>query len=116
MGRKTYESIGRPLPERTNIVLSRTRVELPGVMVCNSFTAALDAARRIGKPVFVIGGAEAYRKALPVASELHVSWVLDSCRGDSFFPEFDLSEWELCQATDHHGFRYSRYRRRNLVC
>lgn len=112
MGRKTYASIGRPLPGRNNIVLSRSQVEFPGVQVCNSFMAGLTAAAQYGNQVFVIGGAEPYRKALPLASELHISWVKDVVPGDVHFPDFDLDEWIVCKEVDYSDFRYVHYQRK----
>ncbi len=112
MGRKTHASIGRPLPGRHNIVLSRTRQELPGVQLCTSFRAALYDARQRQRPVFVIGGAELYRQALPFAEELHISWIEQEVSGDTRFPAFELAEWLCCEQHDFPGFQYVRYRRK----
>jgi dihydrofolate reductase len=112
MGRKTYTSIGHPLQGRHSIVLSRTQDELPGVQVCDSFIAGLTAAAQMGHPVFVIGGAELYRKALSIASDLHISWVKNDVPGDVFFPEFDLAEWSTSKEVDYTGFLYTLYRRK----
>lgn len=113
MGHKTYTSIGRPLPGRHNIVLSRSQKNLPGVQVCDSFIACLTAAAQLGRKVFVIGGEELYRKALPIASELHISWVKDTIPGDVHFPGFDLENWIICESMNHPGFRYIRYQRKD---
>lgn len=113
MGRKTHASIGRPLPGRTNIVLSRTSPGLPGVQVCESFRDALSAAAQLGRPVFVIGGAELYRQALPMAVQLHVSWVKQEHAGDVHFPAFDCAAWSACEEQDYPGFRYVHYRRKS---
>ena len=112
MGHKTHASIGRPLPGRHNIVLSRTRKELPGVQLCTSFRAALHAARKRQRPVFVIGGAELYRQTLPIAAELHISWIEQEVSGDTRFPAFELAEWSCCEQNDFPGFQYARYRRK----
>ena len=112
MGRKTHTSIGRPLPGRNNIVLSRTQEGLPGVEVCDSFIAGLTAAAQYGNQVFVIGGAELYRKALPIASEVHISWVKDVFPGDVYFPDFDLEEWIVCKDVDYSAFHYVHYQRK----
>lgn len=111
MGRRTYESINRPLADRHNIVLSRTLTDLPGVMVCSNFIEGLEAAGQFGRPIFIIGGAELYRKALPLASVLHISWVKNSFHGDVYFPKFDLAEWTEVEEQDYQGFRYVRYLR-----
>jgi len=113
MGHKTYAAIGRPLPGRYNIVLSRSLEKLPGVQVCTSFIAGLTAAKRQGRPVFVIGGAELYRKALPIATELHISWVKGSFAGDVHFPGLDLADWSCCEEAEFPDFHYRHYRRGN---
>ena len=112
MGHKTHASIGHPLPGRHNIVLSRSQEKLPGVQLCKSFVAGLTSAAKLGRPVFVIGGEELYRKSLPIASELHISWVKDTVSGNVYFPDFDLSDWDVCEDEDHEGFYYRHYRRK----
>ncbi len=112
MGYKTHASIGHPLPGRHNIVLSRSKRTLPGVQVCDSFTAGLRAAAQEGRPVFVIGGEELYLRALPIAAELHVSWVKGTITGDKHFPDFDPADWITCKSKDYSGFHYVHYRRK----
>jgi dihydrofolate reductase len=87
MGRKTFESIGRPLPQRTTIVLTRGPFAWPGVQTCSSL-AALDLA---GDPreVFICGGAQVYTEALPLCSDLYLTLVLRTVEGDVFFPPFE---------------------------
>ena len=82
MGRKTYASIGRPLPGRKTVVLSRQPLEIPGVTVVGS----LDAVPREGT-VFIAGGAEIYRQALPYCAEIFLTVVKRKVEGDTFFPE-----------------------------
>lgn len=113
MGRKTLSSIGQPLPERHNIVLSRSCSELVGAEVCGSLMEGLLAATRIGRPLFVIGGAQLYHQALPITSELHISWVKAAHTGNIYFPEFDLADWVSCDEKDYPDFYYVHYRRRN---
>jgi dihydrofolate reductase len=99
MGRKTFASIGRPLPGRTNIVVSRDRAfAAPGVLVAARLEAALDAARgdalrRGADAVMVIGGAEIYAQAMPLASRLEITCVHASPQGDAMFPTIDEGEW-----------------------
>jgi len=112
MGRKTYASIGRPLPGRHSIVLSHSQDEFPGVQLCDSFIAGLTAAAQLGQSIFVIGGAELYRKALPIASELHISRIKDAVPGDVYFPEFDRADWISCEEVDYPAFHYTLYRRK----
>ena len=115
MGQKTYAAIGKPLPERYNIVLSRSPDRLPGVHVCGSFMTGLAVARRQGRPVFVIGGAELFRKALPIATDLHISWVKGNYAGDVHFPELDLADWCCCAEEEFPGFHYMCYRRSRIT-
>ncbi len=114
MGRKTYASIGRPLPGRHNIVLSSTLKESPGVQVCKTFMAGLTKAAQLGRPLFIIGGEQLYRRALVIATELHISRVKTAIPGDVFFPEFKPADWSLCEEKDYPGFRYVRYRRADI--
>lgn len=93
MGRKTWESIGRPLPGRINIVVTRDPDYVAdGCVVVDGIDAALAAAADHDE-VMVIGGAEFYRQALPRASTLYLTLVHDSFEGDTFFPELDGREW-----------------------
>lgn len=93
-GRKNYESIGKPLPHRRNIVVSRQRdYEAPGCDVVHSLDEALAAAASETE-VFVIGGAEIYRQALPLASRLYLTEIHASVAGDTRFPTFERAEWQ----------------------
>lgn len=94
MGRKTYESIGRPLPNRDNMVLTRTAGwNAEGCQVFSSIEQAVDAAVR--GDVFVIGGAQLYRAALPKADRLFLTVVDAHVDGDTWLPFIDLADWEL---------------------
>lgn len=96
MGRKTWESIGRPLPGRRMVVISRQpgyRAE--GVEVVSSLDAALDVASAAGDDeAFVIGGGEIYRLALPYADRVYMTLVLANVEGDAHFPEVDWDHWQ----------------------
>lgn len=93
MGRKTFESIGRPLPERRNIVISRReRYNASGVEVASSVAAAL-ALCAGEREVMVIGGAEVYRAALPLANKIELTRVEAEVDGDSRFPPLSMAEW-----------------------
>jgi dihydrofolate reductase len=93
MGRKTFASLGRPLPGRDNIVVTRSAdFSAPGCHVVPSLEAALAAAGRASE-VFVIGGAEIYARAMPLASRLQLTEVDVSIDGDAYFPDFDRSAW-----------------------
>lgn len=90
LGRKNYEDIGRPLPNRTNYVLTRNAsFEAPGCIVCASLEAALEAARAAGETeCFIIGGAAVYREAMPLVQKLYFTRVESDVDGDVFFPEW----------------------------
>jgi len=103
MGRKTWESIGRPLPGRTMLVVSRQAdYQANGVQVVGSLAEAIDQAQQAGEEtLFVIGGAEIYRQALPKANRLYLTRVLAPIDGDTHFPEIDLSVWNPIESQSH---------------
>ncbi len=113
MGRKTYESIGRPLPERRNIVVSRQSGYAPhGVEVVASLPAALALAVAGAAPVeevMVIGGAQIYREALPLADRLYVTEVHASVEGDAHFPAVDWTQWRECSRTRYEASEKNPY-------
>ncbi|MGE9291681.1 MAG: dihydrofolate reductase [Puniceicoccales bacterium] len=88
MGRKTFESIGRPLPKRRNLVLSRSGIQVPGVEVFASVEEMLPSLPA-GESVFVIGGAEIYRQTLDLWTEVYLTRVKQVVEGDTFFPPFE---------------------------
>lgn len=106
MGRKTYESIGRPLPGRTNIVLTRQAGWAPeGVIVAEHLDQALTLARqamREGHEIMVIGGEQIYRQALPLADRLYLTLVERDVPGDARFPDVDPAQWrEVSRQVGH---------------
>lgn len=106
MGRKNYDSIPqkfKPLPNRTNIVVTRqTSFNAPGCIVVNSLDRALEISRGNGeKEAFVIGGAEIYKLALAQADRLYLTEIDAVIQGDTFFPEFDKSEWREISRNHH---------------
>jgi len=112
MGRRTQLSIGRPLPGRRNIVISRDqRLALAGCEIAGSLDAALRLAGDAPEAC-VIGGAEIYRLALPVAGVLHLTRVEAVVDADTFFPEIDPGEWQELQREPHapderHAYPYT---------
>jgi len=93
MGRKTHDSIGRPLPKRRNIVVTRQAdAQFPGCEAANSLTEAIALARTTDDCPFIIGGASLYEEALPLATELHLTTIDEDVDGDTYFPN-DLSEF-----------------------
>lgn len=123
MGRKTFESIGKALPGRTNIVVTRdVEWHHDGVIVAGSPDDALvlAAAAEGSDEVFVIGGAEIYRLFLPRAEKVYLTKVQGSFGGDVFFPELDPVEWALADMEEHakdeknpFNFTYLVYERKN---
>ncbi|MFT4031477.1 MAG: dihydrofolate reductase [Siphonobacter sp.] len=98
MGRKTYESIGKPLPNRTNIIITRDQnYTAEGCVVVSSVEEALYA----NEDVYIIGGAEIYRQTLPYADNIHLTEVHTSIEGDTFFPKIAVDEW-LELNREHH--------------
>ena len=112
MGRKTFESIGKPLPERRNIVLTRDQNYVnPDVDVANSIQDVLTYCRD-EREIFVIGGANLYEQTLSLASRVLMTRVHTVINGDAFFPELPESEWKLISQEDHlkderHAFDYT---------
>jgi dihydrofolate reductase len=97
MGRKTYESIGRPLPNRTNIVITRKTDFTPeGIRVVHSLDEAIAEANLIEEEeIFIIGGGEIYKEALPVTDRLYLTLVHEEKDGDVFFPDYSAFQTAL---------------------
>jgi len=101
MGRKTYESIGKPLPGRTNIIISRgSDYQVPGCIVAHSIDAALAAAAG-NDEVMVIGGAALYEQMLPRADRLYLTLIDEDFKGDAWFPEINRAQWQEQERVDH---------------
>jgi dihydrofolate reductase len=101
MGRKTFESIGRALPGRLNLVLTRERAwSAPGVLVVHSVAQALAAAGDAAE-LIVIGGAEVFRLLMPLARRVYLTQVHADVAGDTFFPSFDATEWADVERDTH---------------
>ncbi len=105
MGRKTYESIGKPLPGRTNIVLTKDLgLIVPGGVLANSLDAAMgfarqDAERRGVDEIMIIGGGDVFERMMPRAHRLEITHVNASPEGDAFFPRIEPSEWREAKRT-----------------
>lgn len=100
MGRKTFESIGQPLPGRTTVVITRRQDwTSEGVLVAHSVGEALEIARTDEEP-FIAGGEEIYRQTLEIASRLYLTLVHKPFEGDTYFPEIDNSAWQLLSRED----------------
>jgi dihydrofolate reductase len=120
MGRKTYESMGKPLPNRLNIVITRNRdYFVEGAVVVHSLDDALEFARTQNqKLVFILGGGEIYKQALPIVDELYITEIHDEFEGDTLFPQFDQTEWEEVERHDfqtdndnRHPYSFVRFKR-----
>lgn len=112
MGRKTYESIGRPLPGRTTIVVSRGSPELPeGVLLAGSLSEALEVAEGLSGRVFIAGGGEVFKLAWPLLTDLDLTWVDQKPQGTAFFPHVDPREWAEIARIPRDGYEFVRYRR-----
>ena len=119
MGRKTFESLGKPLPNRTNIIISRnTSYKAQGCTVVHNLEQAIEAAKKDSNP-YILGGAEIYHQAIEKADFLDLTLVHESFDADAFFPVIDLNRWEEVSREDHpadeqHAYDYSfvQYKRR----
>ncbi|MCX6755996.1 MAG: dihydrofolate reductase [Candidatus Nomurabacteria bacterium] len=116
MGRKTFESIGRPLPNRRNIIITRdASYTHEGTEVVNSLIKALDACKYEDE-VFIIGGGEVYKQTLPFADKLYVTHVEKEFDADTFFPEIKSTEWGGISSEEHFEndppYRFSVYKKK----
>ncbi len=121
MGRKTFESIGRPLPNRTTVVISRQQdLKIEGVILAHSVEEAILKAKSISRDdIFIVGGAEIYQLSLPLADQILVTQLHDIFEGDAFFPEISPAIWEVTEqergVTDEQNayqFSYITYARK----
>lgn len=100
MGRKTYESIGKPLPNRKSIVLTRQDIELPTEVEIIRDISEIQQIAQQHEQVFIIGGAEVYRQTITIADELFVTQINESFEADTFFPDINKSEWEIVSSEE----------------
>jgi Dihydrofolate reductase len=100
MGRKTYDSVGKPLPNRRNIVITRQQIEIAGCEVVNSLQAALDLCAGQDE-VFIVGGAEIYRQSMLLTDKIYLTIVHANFDGDTYFPEIKADIWTETERTDH---------------
>jgi|SRR5690606_3226307 len=116
MGRKTFESFPKPLPNRTHVVITRQKDYKPeGCMVVNSLEKALELAKDDEQP-FIIGGGEIYKLGMHFSDKIELTRVHESFDADTFFPEINEDEWELSKSVYHpkdekhkHDFTYLTY-------
>ena len=103
MGRKSLDALGKPLPNRTNIVITRnTDFRADGVTVVHTLDDAIAEAAKINQSeIFVIGGAEIYTMALPIATTLYLTEIDQTYEGDAYFPTFDKADWQEVSRRTH---------------
>ncbi|MDB5118522.1 MAG: dfrA [Mucilaginibacter sp.] len=100
MGRKTYDSVGKPLPNRRNIIITRQNITIEGCEVVNSIDAALALCRDEAE-VFIVGGAEIYKQAMQLTDRIYLTIVHKEFDGDSYFPEIKATEWKETEREDY---------------
>ena len=116
MGRKTYESLGRLLPGRQTVIVTRNLdYQVAGALVVHSLQEAMQVSETDSE-AFVIGGAELYQQAIGLADKLYLTQIDQTFAGDAFFPEFDMREWRLLEQQIHTSegglpFQYLSYQR-----
>lgn len=113
MGRKTWDSIGRPLPGRETLVISRSLTQLSGATVFPSIEAVAQSFNPAGRTVYVAGGQEIYTQALPYCSQLLITRVRGTFEGDTFFPPFENDFPQAEEIFANAAFRIVRYSRAN---
>ncbi len=111
MGRKTFESIGRPLPKRTNVVITRQMYyTASSCIICHSVEEALEKAHDNGEEeVFIIGGAEIYKATMPYWDRLYLTEVDADIEGDTYFPNIDETEWKVVVNDPHQADEKNEY-------
>ncbi|MFD2828022.1 dihydrofolate reductase [Leeuwenhoekiella polynyae] len=123
MGRKTFETFPKPLPNRKHIVITRkTNYEAPDeIVVVNSLEDAINTVKKEDETLFIIGGGEIYKLALDQATHIELTRVHETFEADAFFPEIDEDKWELINSEEHqkderhdYAFTYLTYVKRGL--
>ncbi|MBD1398724.1 dihydrofolate reductase [Pontibacter sp. JH31] len=121
MGRKTFESIGKPLPGRTTIIVTRQKdYQVEGCIVVNSVEEAIAKGKELdSEQVNIVGGAEIYKQALPLVDTLYLTRVHHAFEGDTFFPELKEAEWQEVSSESHepdeknkYAYTFKRYSRK----
>jgi len=109
MGRATFASISKPLPNRKNIVISKTMTSVENMEICASLEEGLAKAKTFGADIFIIGGASIYAQALPFAQKMILSHIKKEYEGDTYFPSFNKEDWEVESEKDFPDFILTTY-------
>lgn len=112
LGRKSWEIFGADLTEANAIVVSRSVTDSENAEVASSLDTALELATTYPGEAFVAGGSSIYEQAIPLADAMYLSTIKGDFEGDSFFPEFDESNWNIVEERDHQNFVFRRYQRK----
>ena len=101
MGRKNYETLMRPLPNRTSVIITRRKnYQAPGCIVVHSIEEAIAKVENDAEP-FIIGGGQIYRQSMHIANRMYITHIDESFEGDTYFPEIDLHTWKVVSRTNH---------------
>lgn len=114
MGRRTYEIFGEDLPSETTAIVISQSVTFDNVEMVENLDQALLKANSYDRPVFVAGGGRVYAEALPLADEMYLSTIKGEFQGDTYFPKFNLNDWDVVEERDEPAFVFRKYRRKNL--
>ena len=107
MGRKTFESIGKPLPNRRNIILSRTLDKIEGAEVFHSLDEVISLFGKSSEEVFIIGGADIYSEMFDSFQKLYVSFIKnEDIEADAFFPKINFSDWKIMEEKDYEAWSF----------
>lgn len=115
MGRNTWDSIPekfRPLPNRKNIIISRTLSDAKGATITRNINDAIKVSKNNNDQIFCIGGAQIYKEFLELADYLHISWVKKNYQGNIIFPKINFEKWEEIHTKEFDKFIYKKYKRK----
>jgi dihydrofolate reductase len=116
MGRKTFETLGKPLKERLNIVVSRNqnyKTDFEEVVIKSSLQSAIDYCKELNpEKIFIIGGGEIFKQSIPLADEMIITFMKFDAEGEIKYPEFDSKQWKIEKTMDHELFEVFRYKRK----
>jgi len=112
MGRKTFESFGKPLPNRDNVVISSKKITADGIYSVQGIPDALTLAQELNDDVFIIGGGSIYAQFLPYIDSLYISFINGDYEGDTYFPDFDPKDFEKVEKLDFKEFTFTIFNRK----